>query len=161
MRPWLWEWVLQGKQHWPRYTETSQLEEKCRWHEEDSCKKTMRWVKVGYNVGWSIGVRSINKFISLSLSSFKHFSFNFYQSKVGNELKSVTVFSVYLVCKEELNLLPKVIGHPVKVRWVLAHRDQTGWNYKKGKQHCNERMRGDKIPTERGNRWKYPFCQTE
>ena len=34
---------------------------------------------------------------------------------------------------------------PARVKW--------------GKQHDNERMRGDKISTNRGNRWKYSFAE--
>ena len=73
------------------------------------------------------------------------------------------VFSVDLVCKEELNLVLKLMGLLVKVQLVWAKRQYlTGLRYaeieqvnkiKRGKQHDNERMRGERV--------KIPFLQNK
>ena len=57
------------------------------------------------------------------------------------------------------------MGLKLKRHWLPFYQDSRPevWIIKKffkvklGKQHGNEKMRGDKIPTVRGSRWKYPF----
>ena len=96
----------------------------------------------------------------LSQSSLKLWS----QLKRLRQMTGQVIFDTKSMCKTFYLKFYKKFLYPVlkfskKLTFASSLFKQVR-TMKQGKTHNNKRMRGDKIPTIRGSRWKYPFCQT-